>query len=185
MATIVATRLAVPASIAVQRSALSLPVSIEVSTPNAIPPVILRGGVQVVPAVVDDTKAGDFIANLVPIDRIQVPRVVSQSVAANTRVAVGTNVDLVLVGISDIQIGILDGTRADLATTPITTALPVVQNPQVSAILQRTTDPTTLTADEKTLITNAVAPIAPIVETDPTRNFAATFATLQSLRSFE
>jgi hypothetical protein len=180
-----APRPAVPISIAVERSAISLPIAIEIGTPDALPPAILRGGVQVVPAVVDNTKTSDFISNLIPIDRVQVPRVVSQSVAANTRVALGTNVDLVLVGIIDIQIGILDGTRADLATTPIATALPVVQNPQVSAILQRTTDPTTLTADEKTLITNAFAPVGQIVETDPTRNFAATFSTLQSLRSFE
>ena len=173
--------------LAVERPALSLPVSIEVGTPDALPPAITRGGIQVVTPQVDDTKATDFIANLqlVPVDRLQVPRVVSQSVAANTRVALGTNVDLILVLSSAIPIGIVDGTRADLATTPVSAALPILQNAQVAAILQRTTDPTTLTADEKTTITNAVAAVAPIVESDPTRNFATTFATLQSLRSFE
>jgi len=169
-----------------------LGVTVDVGNQMAVPPTILRGGNQVVPPVVNDDKVASFVNQLVPIQRFFVPRVLSQSVPANTRVAVGTTIDILLVPVNNIQLNLLGGTHADLGQSLVSDLLPVAQVPQVAAILQRTTDPAALTDAEKAVITDQFTQIkqasgAPvqIVESDPSRNFATAFATLQSVRSFE
>jgi hypothetical protein len=176
-------------TVAAERAALSRPpISIDVGDQNAVPPAILRGGIQVVPPVVNELKVNDFVDRLVPVDRLQVPRVISQSVPANTRVAVGTTIDLVLVPVSDIQVGLLGGTHPDVVNVAVPTLLNLVQDPTIAPILQRTIDPATVTAAEKATITAAFLKVGPNIkvdEADPTRNFATAFSTLQSARSFE
>ena len=169
-----------------------LGVTVDVGDQHALPPTILRGGNQVVPPVVNNEKVASFVNELVPIDRFFVPRVLSQSVPANTRVAVGTTIDLVLVPVNNIQLNLLGNTHADLSSNLVSDLLPVVAEPQVAAILQKTTDPTTLTDAEKAVIsgqftkmTQASGAPVQIIDNDPARNFAAAFATLQSVRSFE
>src|SRR5262249_35252088 len=90
-------------------AAVSVPLAVDVGDQNAAPPAILRGGVQVVPPQVLTNKVDDFVGGLVPIQRLNVPRVLSQSVPANTRVAVGTNIDLVLVPVNNINVNLLSG----------------------------------------------------------------------------
>jgi hypothetical protein len=175
-------------NLALERAALTLPVSVDVGDQNAAPPSILRGGKEVVPPVVIDKLVDNFVGGLVPLPRPQIPRVISQSVPANTRVAVGTTIDIVLVPVGDVNVGLLGGTHPDLSNIPITTLMPAVIDPAVQPLLEKTTDPTTLTADQKTAISAAwakVAPNAPINEQDQTRNFATVFNTLQSVRSFQ
>jgi hypothetical protein len=175
-------------SLALERAALTVPLSVDVGDQNAAPPSILRGGKEVVPPVVVDKLVDNFVGGLVPLPRPQIPRVISQSVPANTRVAVGTTIDIVLVPVSDVNVGLLGGTHPDLANTPLTTLMTVVTDPTVQPLLEKTTDPSTLTADQKAAITAAftkAAPNAPINENDQTRNFATVFNTLQSVRSFQ
>src|SRR5262249_7106813 len=126
--------------------------SVDVAEQTAQPPMILRGGNQVIPPVVDDQKVSSFIVQLVPIDRFDVPRVLSQSVPANTRVIAGTAIDLVLVPVNNIHLGLLDGTHPDLANKLVSDLLPIVQTPAVAAILQKTTDPMQVSdADKQTI----------------------------------
>ncbi len=165
-----------------------VPVSVDVADRGAPPPILLRGGDEVVPPVVLNRQVDEFVGRLIPLPRPQIQRVISQSVPANTRIAVGTAIDLVLVPVGDVNLGLLSGTHPDVATLAVTQLIPAVTEPQVRTLLQKTTDPTTLTNDQKTVIATAfkgAAPNAPIVENDPTRNFAAVFRTLQSVRSFE
>src|SRR3954467_130007 len=70
-------------------AAFQIPISINIEGDQAAPPAILRGGTQVVPPTVITTQVEAFVGGLVPIARLQVPRVLSQSVPANTRVAIG------------------------------------------------------------------------------------------------
>ena len=104
----------------IDRAALSVPASIDISDANAVPPAILRGGNQVVPPIVIGPRVDDFIGGLVPLPRPQIPRVISQSVPANTRVAVGTTIDLVMVPVDDINVGLLGGTHPDVAALSVT-----------------------------------------------------------------
>jgi hypothetical protein len=171
-------------------AAIAVPLAVDVGDQNAAPPAILRGGVQVVPPQVITTKVDDFVDNLVPIQRFDVPRVLSQSVPANTRVAVGTTIDLVLVPVDNINVNLLSGVTEDLAasqTLLVSDLLPIVQQPAVQTILAKTTDPTTLSDADKATITNAYTQATgfQVNEADPTRNFATTFGSLQSIRSFQ
>jgi hypothetical protein len=170
-------------------AAIAVPLAVDVGDQNAAPPAILRGGVQVVPPTVVTAKIDDFVSTLSSIARYALPRVLSQSVPANTRVAVGTTIDLVLVPVSDINLGLLSGMNQDLATSTLAVGdlLKVVNQGPVQAILQKTTDPATLSEADKATISNAYTAGTgfAINDADPSRNFAVTFNSLQSVRSFQ
>ena len=60
-------------------------------------------------------RVSDLIGRLGPIDRIKVPRVVSQSIPPGTRIPKGTPVDLVMVPVSDIDFGLFETVHEDRA----------------------------------------------------------------------
>jgi hypothetical protein len=155
---------------------------VDVSQEEAAP-TIVRDGKAVAPPAFNPALVDDLVAHTVPLVRTQVPVAVSQSIPAGTRVARGTPVDLVLMPVTQIPFTVFTQFHPDLATKNVSDLLPVVIDPQVSPLLDL--DPSTLTATQKTVITTALtAKGVNVVETDASRNFAAAFQSLQSVRAF-
>jgi hypothetical protein len=150
---------------------------------DAAPATIVRDGKAVAPPAFNRAQVDDLIARAVPLVRLQVPVAVSQSVPAGTRVAKGTPVDLVLMPVTQIPFSVFTQFHADLASRNVSDLLPVVADPQVAPLLDL--DPSTLTAAQKTVITTALtAKGVNVVDADASRNFAAAFQSLQSVRVF-
>jgi len=74
---------------------------------------VVREGYQVPPAALDKNKAQFEFDNFEIIGPKALPRVVSQSVPAGTKVTAGTVVDLVLVPRSGVPFDIFDSVHAD------------------------------------------------------------------------
>jgi len=74
---------------------------------------VVREGYQVPPAALDKSKAQFEFDNYEVTPARALPRVVSQSVPAGTRVGAGTVVDLVLVPKSGVRFDIFEGVHAD------------------------------------------------------------------------
>jgi hypothetical protein len=146
-------------------------------------PTIVRDGKAVAPPAFNPTRVDDLISHAVPLVRTQVPVAVSQSIPAGTRVAKGTPVDLVLMPVTQIPFTVFTQFHPDLQTKNVSDLLPVVADPQVAPLLDL--DPSALTSTQKTVITTALtAKGVNVVETDTSRNFAAAFQSLQSVRVF-
>jgi hypothetical protein len=75
---------------------------------------VVREGYQVPAATFDKSKAAFQFDQFVEIAPKSLPRVVSQSVPAGTKVTKGTVVDLVLVPRSSVPFDIFDGVHSDL-----------------------------------------------------------------------
>jgi hypothetical protein len=151
---------------------------------NAPPPVIVRDGREVAPPPFNPARVTDFISHTVPIVRTRVPVAVSQSIPARTRVAKGTPVDLVFATASDIPFPVFDVFHPDLATKTVADLLPMVADPAIAPLLDK--DPATLTADQKTVITTALATKGvTVVESDTSRNFAVAFQSLKNVQVFQ
>jgi hypothetical protein len=98
-------------------------------------------------------------------------------------VARGTPVDLVLATVADIPFQLFDQFHADLATKTVADLLPLATHPAISPLLDK--DEATLTADQKAVITNALAAQnVHIVETDATRNFSTALQSLRDVQAF-
>jgi hypothetical protein len=158
------------------------PTFVEVSQ-AAPPPTIVRDGKAVAPPAFNPALVDDLVAHAVPLVRTQVPVAVSQSIPAGTRVAKGTPIDLVLMPVTQIPFTVFTHFHADLATKNVSDLLPVVADPHVAPLLDR--DPSTLSSDQQTVIKTALtAQGVNVVDTDTSRNFAAAFQSLQSVRVF-
>lgn len=148
-------------------------------------PTIVRGGEEVKPPPLNLAKVEDFVGRLKPITRVSVPRAVSQSIPAGTRVPKGTPVDLVLVPVSDIDFSLFDQVHDDFKTKSIQTILPLLSDPEVQPILQKSR-PEDLTADERNKIQLKLAPLGIAVEdSDPKKSFNVAFQSLQSAKAFQ
>jgi hypothetical protein len=166
-------------------AAAAAPTAVEIGNAPAVAK-ILRDGNEVVAPQINTALASEFIDKLGPINRINLPRVLSQSVPPGTFAARGTSVDLVLVPPPQIKVGLLQGAHVDLKEKFIPDLLPLVQDAAVAPVLQSTDDPTKLTADQKTLLTAKLKDVgAGIDENVPGKGFAAAFATLKGVQAFK
>jgi hypothetical protein len=82
-------------------------------TERAAKAKVVREGYQVPPAALDTNKAQFEFDNFEVTPPKSLPRVVSQSVPAGTKVTSGTVVDLVFVPRSGVRFDIFDGVHAD------------------------------------------------------------------------
>jgi hypothetical protein len=146
---------------------------------------IIRGGEEVKPPALNTGRVEDFANRLVPLGRVFVPRVVSQSVPPGTRVAKGTPVDLMFVPVSDIDFSLFDKVHADLRPRTVESVLPLLNNATVAAALQKPAA-ADLSADEKTALSGALTQAGiTINDADPERTLDVAFESLQSARAFQ
>jgi len=83
-------------------------------TEKAAKAKVVREGYQVPAAAFDKSKAAFQFDEFVEISPKDLPRIVSQSVPAGTKVTKGTVVDLVLVPRSSVPFDIFEGVHSDL-----------------------------------------------------------------------
>src|SRR5215475_11003500 len=82
--------------------ALKTAINVDVGDKTVVPTVV-RDGQEVQPPPLNPAKVGDLLTRLQPITRINIPRIMSQSIPPGTRVQKGTPVDIVLLPVSDID----------------------------------------------------------------------------------
>lgn len=148
-------------------------------------PTIVRGGHEVPAPKIDTRIVEDVISRYTPIKRIAVPRAVSQSVPPGTRVAKGTPVDLVFVAVADLDMSLFTDVHADFRTRNVAAVLPIVEDPAVLPILEKTSFEQLTDADKATLSARLGANNIGVVEADPTRTLKIAFDSLQSARAFQ
>jgi hypothetical protein len=156
---------------------------VDVANPEAATLAIVRAGVQVNPPPLDTAMAEAFAKSLNTISRTAVPRVLSQSVPANTRVSVGTNIDLVLVPVDSIGLNLFQGMDQALIGKSVKDLLTVVSQPGVSGILAKTSDPTTLSDADKATIKGAYQTIG--VQIAPNGDFSSALSSMQGVLAFQ
>jgi hypothetical protein len=154
------------------------------------PPTVTRGGTVLVPPTVNPVLVNQYIDTLIPLDRASLLRVISQSVPANTRVAKGTAIDIVLVKTSDIRLDLIDNIHDDLKNKMVSDvlAVPAIQSALDAAkgVLDAHPDATGLTDADKKTITDAAKGAGMTVDEGNTgKTFAKAFASLQTLRTFQ
>jgi hypothetical protein len=170
-------------SSSVRLTRASLPSVIDVSE-SPPPPTIIRDGREITAPALNPKRIDDFISHAVPIVRSHVPVAVSQSIPSGTRVAKGTPIDLVLTAVTDLPWQVFDQFHADLTGKTVAYVLPIVADPAVAPLLDKT--PATLSVEEKATVTRALAVKGiNVVETDVNRNFAVAFQSLRSARAFQ
>lgn len=152
---------------------------------KTVVPTIVRGGEEVKPPPLNLTKVEDLVGRLKPITRVSIPRAVSQSIPAGTRVPKGTPVDLVLVPVSDIDFSLFDKVHADFAAKTIDKILPVLSDPEVQPLLQKSRADD-LKPEEKDKIKLKLAPLGiGVDDADPARSFSLAFDSLQNAKAFQ
>ena len=148
-------------------------------------PTVVRAGEEVKSPQLNTDKVSDLVTRLVPITRIKVPRVVSQSIPAGTRIPKGTPVDLVLVPVSDIDFSLLTTVHDDLKTKTIESMLPLLSDPAVDPILKKGSVDN-LTDAEKATLTSKLAPLGVTVDnTVSGKSLSLAFQSLQSAKAFQ
>lgn len=151
---------------------------------KTVVPTVVRAGEEVKAPPLNVRKVEDLVSRLVPITRVKVPRTVSQSIPAGTRVARGTPVDLVLVPVSDLDFSLLDQVHDDFKVKSIESVLPVLSDPDIEPILKKDR-PEDLTEAEKTTIRTKLLPLGiGVDDAVPSKSFNLAFHSLQSAKAF-
>ena len=150
---------------------------------ETVVPTIVRRGKEITPPSFNTARIDDFLSHSTTVPRPQIPVAVSQSIPAGTMVPKGTPVDLVFVPTSSIKFELLDNVHDDLKALAITDALPVIGDPTVIPILQKSS--TDLTADERALVVNKLKTINVTVDdTNPAKTFDLAFSSLKAAEAF-
>jgi hypothetical protein len=156
---------------------------VDVSAKTVVPTVV-RAGEEVKSPQLNTDKVSDLVGRLVPITRVKVPRVVSQSIPAGTRIPKGTPVDLVMVPVSDIDFSLFDTVHDDFKVKAVDSILPLLADPAVEAILKKER-PEDLTEAERATLTTKLAPLG--VQVDDAvagKGLNLAFQSLQSAKAF-
>src|SRR5262249_1179222 len=105
------------AAVAAQRASTAATQNIQVVDLSGEPAraQIVRQGFGVPAVAVDPRRVDQVIGGLTQVPAIDLPRVLSQSVAPGTRVPVGTAVDMVLASRRRIPFNVFNNAHVDLA----------------------------------------------------------------------
>ena len=147
---------------------------------------IVRQGYDVPAVKLDAKRVDQFVGDLVLIPPKEVPRVVSQSIAAGTKVTAGTVVDLVLAPRTKIPFSIFDGVHVDLAAKTLDVLDPLVSDPAAKKALLSYGTADEVPAAEKEHLKTAFAGVGiGIDETNPAKSFAKAFETVRGGMAFQ
>ncbi|HEX7333973.1 MAG TPA: PASTA domain-containing protein [Pyrinomonadaceae bacterium] len=157
---------------------------IDISDKTAKAKVVREG--HEVPQVGLDPKKTDFLVdNLITVTHQQLPRVISQSISAGTRVTPGTVVNLVLAPKEAIPFSIFDELHADLKAAAISHVDDLVENKNVREVLLNNETASEVKADEKALLIAEFKKKGITVnEADPERTFAKAFDNIRGAVAF-
>jgi len=146
---------------------------------------VVREGFEVPPVPLEQKQAEFTINNLVTVLPKAMPRVVSQSIAAGTRVTPGTVVDFVVVPKSDIPFNIFSGVHEMLAAKTVDQVDDLVENTAIREVLLKRESAAAVTPDEKkTLITAFQSKGIVVDDAQPGRTFEKAFNSIRSAAAF-
>jgi hypothetical protein len=154
-------------------------------TPEPAKAKVVREGYQVPAVALDEKKSSFFLDNLKQITPKQEPRVVSQSVAAGTKILPGTAIDLVLAPSSSIPFDIFDTPHKSLVGKNLPVLDPVLDNATIRQTLLKYSNPADVAPADKTLLTNAFATVGVSVDdANADTGFGAAFNSARGALAF-
>ncbi|HEV8261350.1 MAG TPA: hypothetical protein VGQ19_11415 [Burkholderiales bacterium] len=146
---------------------------------------IVRRGYQVPAAKVDSKQVEKIIGDYQVVDARNLPRVVSQSVAAGTRVAEGTAVDLVLAPKSSVVFDMFEGIHTAFKGKSVDQFDVIANNTEARKTLLTYENPQDVpNADKNALISLFGANGVPIDETKTDTGFNAAFNAMRSAMAY-
>jgi len=144
---------------------------------------IVRGTTTVETPSVNIDRASSLLEDFIPIGHNNDPRGVRQSIAEGTIVARGTAIDVDFLAPSQVKLGIFDGVHADLQNLTVNSVATLLQDPEVTPLLAKSTSD--LTAAERQNLTAKLATInVGVDDTVPSRSLAAAVVGLKTAQVF-
>ncbi|MBL8481814.1 MAG: PASTA domain-containing protein [Rhodocyclaceae bacterium] len=146
---------------------------------------VVREGYQVPAVALDEKKSGFFLDNLKQVPPRAQPRVVSQSIAAGTKVLPGTAVDLVLAPASTIPFDIFEGVHKSLVDRNLTALDPVLDDATVRQTLLKYNAAADVPPADKKIISDALAGAGVTINEDAAdTGFGAAFNSARNALAF-
>jgi hypothetical protein len=147
---------------------------------------IVRQGYQVPSVALDLAKVERFVGDLAQVPLGELPRVVSQSVPAGTKVAAGAVVDLVLAPRARIPFAVFDEVHADLVTKQLDAIDGLYANATVKKALLTYASAGEVPQAERAVLTQQFASVGVTVDDqDPTRSFERAVASARGGLTFQ
>jgi len=144
---------------------------------------IVRGTTAVETPSVNLERASSLLENFIPIGHNNDPRGVRQSISEGTIVARGTAIDVDFLTPNQVTLGIFEGVHADLQALTVNAVAPLLQDPEVTSLLKKSTSD--LTAAERQNLTAKLATInVGVDDTVPARSLAAAVVGLKTAEVF-
>jgi hypothetical protein len=144
---------------------------------------IVRGTTAVETPSINLERASGLLENFIPVAHNNDPRGVRQSIAEGTIVARGTAVDVDFLTPNQVTLGIFEGVHADLQNLTVNGVASLLQDPEVTPLLQKSTND--LTAAERQNLTAKLATInVGVDDTVPSRSLAAAVVGLKTAEVF-
>ena len=146
---------------------------------------VVREGFEVPTVAIEQKQAEFTINNLVTVQPKAMPRVVSQSIAAGTRVTPGTVIDFVVVPKSDIPFNIFTAVHESLTPKTLDFVDDLVENTTIREVLLKRESAAAVTPDEKkTLVTALQAKGIVVDDNQPGKTFEKAFNSVRSAAAF-
>ncbi len=146
---------------------------------------VTREGFEVPPVPIEQKQAEREIGKLVAVPPKAMPRVVTQSIAAGTRVTPGTVIDFVVVPKTDIPFSILPDPHDFLTAKTIDFVDDLVENGDIREVLLKRESAAAVTPDERTKLEAAFKNKGILVDDkQPTKTFERAFNSVRSAAAF-
>jgi hypothetical protein len=146
---------------------------------------VVREGFEVPRVALDPRKTTFEIDNMITVLPRSMPRVVSQSIPAGTKVPPGTVIDFVVVPKTDIPFTIFQAVHESLATKNLDHVDSLVENATVRQVLLKNESAADLTpAEKEVLVTEFKNKGIAIDETQPGKTFEKAFNSVRGAVAF-
>jgi len=143
---------------------------------------ISRGGFTIPELTINPEIVGSFLDDLVVVTT----KVVTQTIAPGTAVAVGTSIDVVLAETSNLPVAVIPGIHAQFADLTMAELHQNFTDVQVVKDLVRTKGSAAdLTADDISVLTSALADQQIDVSSTPGQTAASAFTAIQAAFTFQ
>lgn len=147
---------------------------------------VVREGFKVPEVALNPTKANFAIDNLVAVPPRSMPRVVSQTPVAGTRVPPGTVIDFVVVPKTDIPFNIFESVHESLANKTLDQVDVLVENASVRQVLLKHESASDVTpAERATLVTEFQKNGITVDDAQPGKTFERAFNSLRGASAFK
>jgi len=147
---------------------------------------IVRQGYDVPAVAIDQRRVDQIVGGLTQVPAVDLPRVLSQSVAAGTKVPVGTAVDLVLASRHRIPFNVFGNAHVDLANRNLDAIDPLLNDAAARNTLLTYSSANQVPAADRTRLITALQNVGVGVDdNDPNRTFGRAFDSARGALAFQ